>query len=57
VKKGSAFGESSPILNDISAAPNWQKVAMGMVKMYQAEVLGKLPVAKHIHFGTLIPFE
>jgi hypothetical protein len=27
VKKGVPFGESSPMLNDISAVPNWDKVA------------------------------
>jgi hypothetical protein len=57
VKKGVPFQESSPMLNDISAAPTWQKVAAGMVKMYQAEVLHKFPVAKHMYFGTIIPFE
>jgi len=34
VKKGSPFYECSPILNDISAASSWQKVALGMIKMY-----------------------
>jgi len=56
VKKGVPFHESSPILNDISGAASWQKVANGMIKMYQAEVLQKFPVAKHIHFGTIFPF-
>jgi hypothetical protein len=27
VKKGVSFGESSPMLNDISAVPSWEKVA------------------------------
>jgi len=56
VKKGVPFHESSPMLNDISAAVSWQKVANGLVKMYQAEVLHKFPVAKHIYFGTIFPF-
>ena len=27
VKKGVSFGESSPMLNDISAVPSWEKVS------------------------------
>jgi len=27
VKKGCPFSESSPMLNDISAVPSWEKVA------------------------------
>ena len=34
-----------PILNDIAGSvPTWDKVASGMVKMYEAEVLQKFPV-------------
>ena len=57
VKKGWPFGESSPTLNDISAVPSWRKVAEGMVKMYQGEVLNKHPVIKHFKFGSLIPYD
>lgn len=56
VKKGVPFGESSPMLNDISAAASWLKVANGMVKMYQAEVLAKFPIVQHIRFGTICRF-
>ena len=57
VKKGWPFGESSPTLNDISAVPSWRKVAEGMIKMYQGEVLNKHPVIKHFKFGSLITYE
>jgi hypothetical protein len=56
VKKGVPFFESSPMLNDISAVPSWEKVATGMFKMFNAEVIGKLPVIKHLKFGSLLSF-
>ncbi len=40
MKKGSHFGEHSPILNDISGLPSWKKVNGGLMKMYTAEVSG-----------------
>ncbi len=57
VKKGGLFAESSPTLNDISNVPTWSKIATGMIKMYQAEVLGKHPVIKHLRFGSVLVFE
>ena len=56
VKKGVPFGEGSPILNDISAVASWDKVTQGLMKMFQAEVVGKLPVIKHLKFGSLLAF-
>jgi hypothetical protein len=56
VKKGVPFGESSPMLNDISAVQSWEKVTQGMMKMFQAEVIGKHPVIKHLKFGSLLAF-
>lgn len=57
VKKGVPFGESSPILNDISGVASWEKVTQGLMKMFQAEVVGKLPVIKHLKFGSLLSFQ
>jgi len=56
VKKGVPFGESSPLLNDISAVATWEKVTQGLMKMFHAEVMGKLPVIKHLKFGSLLAF-
>ena len=56
VKKNVHFQESSPILNDISAVANWDKVSQGLMKMYIAEVIGKHPVIKHLKFGSILVF-
>jgi serine/threonine-protein phosphatase 2A activator len=44
------------MLSDIAMVPNWSKVNTGMLRMYQAEVLGKFPVVQHLPLGTLLSF-
>ncbi|CEH11672.1 Phosphotyrosyl phosphatase activator [Ceraceosorus bombacis] len=54
VQKRGPFREHSPLLENISATvPNWVKLHQGMIKMWKAECLAKLPVVQHLPFGTV----
>jgi len=57
LKKGVPFGESSPMLNDISYLKSWEQVSKGLMKLYEGEVLNKLPVVQHFVFGDFFPGE
>jgi hypothetical protein len=41
------------MLNDISQLPTWSKVASGLLKLYEGEVLNKRQVVQHFLFGNL----
>ena len=56
VKTG-PFHEHSNQLWNISGVPLWSKVYTGLVKMYRAEVLCKLPVIQHVKFGSVFTLE
>jgi len=53
LKKDVPFFESSPMLDDISRLPNWGKVSGGLLRLYEGEVLNKLPVVQHFVFGEI----
>ena len=54
VKHGGSFGEYAPLLYSITGVANWEKVAKGLVKMYEDEVLKKFVVIQHFYFGSIL---
>ena len=54
-KKG-PFHEHSSVLYNVSGIDKWQRIASGMLRMYEAEVLLKFNVVQHFLFGQLMPY-
>ncbi|KAA6380451.1 MAG: putative Phosphotyrosyl phosphatase activator, partial [Streblomastix strix] len=55
--KSGPFYEHSPTLYSLTQdVKTWEKINMGMIKMYKAECLGKFPIMQHFFFGELLPF-
>ncbi|KZO95512.1 Phosphotyrosyl phosphatase activator, partial [Calocera viscosa TUFC12733] len=56
--KSGPFSEHSPQLYSIAASVHsWSKVASGLRKMYDAEVLGKRVVVQHLALGGLLEWD
>jgi Phosphotyrosyl phosphate activator (PTPA) protein len=53
LKRNVPFFESSPMLNDISRLENWNKVAGGLLRLFDGEVLKKRQVVQHFVFGNI----
>lgn len=57
VKTGPFWEHSSVIYSLTSVNPNtWEKINLGMMKMYKGEVLAKFPVMQHFFFGSILPW-
>ena len=52
VKTG-PFAEHSNQLWNVSGVPSWDKVYIGLIKMYRAEIISKFPVIQHTYFGSI----
>ena len=57
VKSGATFAEYAPILESITNAKNWEKIAKGLVKMYEDDVLKKVVIIQHFYFGSVLLLE
>ena len=57
VKTGASFGHYAPILESKKKKKNWEKIAKGLVRMYQDDVLGKIVIIQHFYFGSVFLLE
>jgi serine/threonine-protein phosphatase 2A activator len=55
VKRGAPFAETSPLLAQLCEAPGWARASEAVARLFKAEVVGKLPVAQHFLFCSLLP--
>jgi len=53
IKPGASFAESSAMLNDVSYLSSWSKIQAGLLRLFEGEVLDKLPVIQHFKFGKI----
>ena len=56
VKTG-PFAEHSNQLWNVSGVQSWNKVYLGLIKMYRAEVISKYPIIQHTYFGSIFSLE
>jgi len=56
VKTG-PFAEHSNQLWNVSGVQSWNKVYLGLIKMYRAEIICKFPVIQHTYFGSIFSLE
>ena len=57
VRKETLYWLSIGLISPVLQVKTWDKVNSGMIKMYLAEVLGKLPVIQHFLFGSILPYD
>lgn len=55
-KKGE-LSANSPILYQISNVTKWEKIANGLVKMWEDQLLKSFVVCQHINFGDILKFK
>jgi serine/threonine-protein phosphatase 2A activator len=55
--KHGRFAEHSRTLYSLRKLPHFEKLADGMLKMYQGEVMDRFLVVQHLRFGTLLKWE
>ncbi|KAI0090223.1 hypothetical protein BDY19DRAFT_939099 [Irpex rosettiformis] len=57
VKQGPFFEHSSQLYSIATGVQHWSKVNSGLLKMYDAEVLGKRVVVQHLPLGGLLKWD